>query len=52
MMTQIEQMFPEITSWRLDTPEWNRRTNQFYKKLGYQDRYHQDGFVFFEKKRV
>lgn len=34
-MKLIEELFPEITTWRLETPIWNVRTNRFYLKAGY-----------------
>jgi RimJ/RimL family protein N-acetyltransferase len=44
------QEYPLAKRWTLDTPAWNRRTRQFYKKLGFeetgQDR---SGLVYFEK---
>ncbi len=35
MMQLIEEHFPEKKVFRLDTPEWNVRTNSFYQKCGY-----------------
>ena len=35
LMQAIEDKFPEISLFKLDTPEWNIRTNSFYKKCGY-----------------
>lgn len=36
LMNAIEKRFPEKTLFKLDTPEWNIRTNSFYKKCGYK----------------
>lgn len=36
LMKAIEDYFPECKVFRLDTPEWNDRTNSFYKKCGYK----------------
>ena len=35
LMQSIEEYFPETKVFKLDTPEWNNRTNSFYKKCGY-----------------
>ncbi len=31
----IENKYPEIKKWSLDTPEWNVRTKGFYEKIGF-----------------
>ena len=31
----IEDTFPQAKKWTLDTPRWNKRTQHFYKKMGY-----------------
>lgn len=35
LMQSIEEYFPKAKVFKLDTPEWNIRTNSFYKKCGY-----------------
>lgn len=49
IMNEIESMYPDALSFNLDTPEWNARTNVFYKKLGYREQKREDGFVYYEK---
>ena len=49
IMQEIEKMFPEAKEFTLDTPEWNIRTNAFYKKLGYAEVKHDNGFVYYSK---
>ena len=51
LMACIENEFPGIREWNLDTPSWNVRTNAFYEKLGYQKVKSEDGFVFYKKER-
>ena len=51
IMEQIENICPEITTWELDTPIWNIRTNQFYKKIGYKEIKRDEEFVFYRKSR-
>ncbi len=51
MMHEIEQLFPGVTSFSLDTPVWNRRTNAFYGKLGYAEVKHDGDFVYYSKNR-
>ncbi len=48
-MKYIENMFPKITTWRLETPIWNTRTNSFYKKLGYLEMYRDKESVYYQK---
>ena len=36
LMELIENLYPDVTSFTLDTPLWNIRTNNFYQKLGYE----------------
>ncbi len=48
-MKYIEKMFPKITTWRLETPVWNIRTNSFYKKLGYLEMYRDKESVYYQK---
>ena len=50
MMQQIEEMFPDVQIFTLDTPIWNVRTNAFYQKLGYVEVRRDNDFVYYEKK--
>lgn len=36
LMEMIENLYSDVTSFSLDTPLWNVRTNNFYRKLGYE----------------
>lgn len=49
LMRCIEEMNPLITKFFLDTPIWNRRTNNFYKKIGYIETKRDDEFVYYQK---
>ena len=51
LMDCIEKFFPWATEFNLDTPCWNKRTNAFYERLGYQVIKVEDGFNFYQKKR-
>ena len=51
MMQEIESMFPGVTEFTLDTPDWNTRTNSFYKKLGYTETNRDSGFVYYSKRK-
>lgn len=51
LMQCIENNFPDIREFNLDTPEWNVRTNAFYQKLGYSKVKVEDGFTFYKKER-
>lgn len=51
LMQCIENNFPDIREFNLDTPEWNVRTNAFYQKLGYSKVKVEDGFTFYMKER-
>ena len=51
MMQQIEEMFPDVQIFTLDTPVWNVRTNAFYQKLGYTEVRRDSDFVYYEKRR-
>lgn len=51
MMQQIEENFPEVKVFTLDTPIWNVRTNAFYQKLGYSEVRRDGDFVYYEKKQ-
>lgn len=32
----IEGMYPEISTWEIDTPSWSIRNQRFYQRLGYR----------------
>ena len=49
MMREVENMFPEVKEFTLDTPVWNVRTNSFYSKLGYMEIKRNKEFVFYSK---
>ena len=51
IMNKIEAMYPQALIFNLDTPEWNLRTNKFYRKLGYKVQKTSDGFVYYQKTR-
>ena len=51
MMWEVENMFPEVKEFTLDTPVWNVRTNAFYSKLGYHEIKRDKEFVFYSKYR-
>ena len=50
LMREIENMFPEVKEFTLDTPVWNVRTNAFYSKLGYREIKRDKEFVFYSKR--
>ena len=49
LMECIEKHYPSAAAFHLDTPVWNKRTNSFYEKIGYQIIKEEDGFVFYRK---
>ncbi len=49
MMKEIEGLFPIVRKFMLDTPDWNVRTNSFYKKLGYKEFRRGKGLVYYVK---
>ena len=49
MMKEIEGMFPGVKKIKLDTPDWNIRTNSFYQKLGYKEIRREKGLVYYIK---
>ena len=51
MMREIENLFPEVKEFTLDTPVWNVRTNSFYTKLGYKEMKRDQEFVFYSNIR-
>ena len=52
LMECIESSFPFAAVFNLDTPCWNERTNAFYKRLGYRIIKIEDGFNFYQKRRI
>lgn len=52
LMECVEKNFPFAAEFNLDTPSWNERTNTFYKRLGYRIIKVEDGFVFYQKRKV
>lgn len=50
LMSAIEKMFDSKTI-KLDTPLWNKRTNQFYKKCGFVEIGRDGENVYFEKEQ-
>ena len=49
IMKEIEAMFPETKEFLLDTPVWNKRTNAFYTKLGYEEVRRDKEFIYYLK---
>lgn len=49
VMNIIEKKNSLIKYWRLETPDWNIRTNTFYKKIGYVEMERKGHSVFFQK---
>ena len=49
IMEQIERMNPAVTTWCLDTPIWNQRTNRFYPKIGYVEKGRDAETVYYQK---
>ena len=45
----IFQTFPKVKAWELQTPKWNRRTKQFYEKVGFAISEETENFYFFRK---
>ena len=50
LINAIERMFGSKTI-KLDTPVWNKRTNQFYKKCGFIEIGRDSENVYFEKEQ-
>ncbi len=48
-MHLIEKLIPDTHIYKLDTPIWNIRTNQFYQKLGYRSVKKDKEFVYYQK---
>lgn len=51
LMEMIEAFFPDVTTFSLDTPLWNIRTNNFYQKLGYEIERTDQEFAYYGKKK-
>lgn len=49
LMEMIENLYPDVTSFTLDTPLWNIRTNSFYQKLGYEMEKADKEFAYYRK---
>ena len=49
MMREIENLFPDVKFFTLDTPAWNTRTNAFYTKLGYSEVKRDTDLVYYSK---
>ena len=49
MMKEIEGRYPEAKKFMLDTPDWNVRTNSFYKKLMYKEVRREKGLIYYVK---
>ena len=49
IMQEVENLFPEVKEFTLDTPVWNVMTNTFYSKLGYKEIKRDKEFVFYSK---
>lgn len=50
LMHRIEEMYADCAVAYLDTPDWNIRTNAFYRKLGYTEVKRNDNFIIYRKK--
>lgn len=51
LMEMIENLYSDVTSFTLDTPLWNIRTNNFYQKLGYEIEKQDKEFAYYIKRR-
>ena len=51
MMREIENLFPDVKAFTLDTPVWNTRTNAFYTRLGYSEVKRDSDFIYYSKNR-
>lgn len=51
LMEMIENLYSDVTSFTLDTPLWNIRTNNFYQKLGYEIERKDKEFAYYIKRR-
>lgn len=50
LMEMIENLYSDVTSFTLDTPLWNIRTNNFYRKLGYEIQKKDNEFAYYIKR--
>lgn len=50
LMELIENLYPDVVSFSLETPLWNIRTNNFYRKLGYKLEKEDKEFAYYRKK--
>ena len=51
LMHAIENLSDTVTTFALDTPEWNIRTNNFYGKLGYSETGRESGMIRYQKRK-
>lgn len=51
LMEIVENLYPDVTTFTLDTPLWNIRTNNFYKKLGYEVEKKDKEFAYYIKRK-
>lgn len=49
LMEMIENLYSDVSSFTLDTPLWNIRTNNFYQKLGYEIEKKDKEFAYYVK---
>lgn len=49
IMRQLENLYPSISTWILDTPIWNQRTNKFYREIGYVETHRDEEFIYYKK---
>lgn len=52
IMKEIESRFKNVKKFMLDTPDWNVRTNAFYKRLGYKEVRREKGLVYYVKSEI
>lgn len=50
VMAMIEEMFPTIKIWKLETPLWNERTKAFYQNIGYVEISRDSESIYYQKK--
>ena len=51
LMEMIENLHSDVTSFTLETPLWNIRTNNFYQKLGYEIQRQDKEFAYYSKRK-
>lgn len=49
LMNKIESIYQGVTKIFLETPIWNVRTNNFYKKIGYTEERQDKNFIYYIK---